>query len=128
MPFSDASFDAVIYVASVQFVEDYRRAVQRSAAVLRPRGMIVVMLLNPGSEFFKERFVDPTSYISMIRHDDLAQIENVIAEYFAFRRREYIIGVKGDETFASKDPGEAALYVIVGEKTPAAKRFMNAKS
>jgi ubiquinone/menaquinone biosynthesis C-methylase UbiE len=37
MPFPEFSFDAVIYVASIQFIEDDRKALERSAAVLRPK-------------------------------------------------------------------------------------------
>ena len=36
MSFPESSFDAVIYVASLQFVEDYRKALQKSVSVLRP--------------------------------------------------------------------------------------------
>jgi len=115
MLFPESSFDAVIYVASLQFIEDYRRALQKSTAVLRPKGKIVVMLLNPQSAFFKERSMNPDSYISMIRHKDLGQMERVIAEYYVIRT-EYILGVNGEKIFASKDPCEAALYAIVGEK------------
>jgi len=115
MPFPDHSFDAVIFVASLQFIEDYRRALQRSAAVLRPGGRIVAMLLNPESEFFKERSRNPDSYIRSIRHRDLEPIERAIAEYYTVRT-EYMLGIKGETIFSSKKPHEAALYTIVGEK------------
>ena len=36
MAFPDFSFDAIIYVASLQFIEDYRKALQRSVNVLLP--------------------------------------------------------------------------------------------
>jgi ubiquinone/menaquinone biosynthesis C-methylase UbiE len=55
MSFPDNSFDAVIYVVSLQFVDDYRRALEKSASVLRPNGKIVVMLLNPASTFSRKR-------------------------------------------------------------------------
>jgi len=46
--FPEHSFDAVIYVAALQFIEDYREALEKSVPVLRPDGRILVMLLNPG--------------------------------------------------------------------------------
>jgi len=115
MLFPESSFDAVIYVASLQFIEDYRKALQRSTAALRPQGKIIVMLLNPKSEFFKERSMNADSYMSTIRHHDLVQIESAIAESYTIRT-EYIIGVNCEKIFASNDPCEAALYAIVGEK------------
>ena len=75
LPFPPASFDAVIYVASLQFIDDYRKAMERSASVLRPAGRLIVMLLNPESEFFQSRFSDPDSYVSKVRHTDLQAIE-----------------------------------------------------
>lgn len=115
MSFPESSFDAVIYVVSLQFIEDYRKALERSTAVLRPGGKIIVMLLNPRSEFVQERSKNLDSYMSMIRHRDLNPIERAIAEHYTIRT-EYVLGVKGEQIFASKDPSEAALYVIVGEK------------
>jgi len=85
MPFPDSSFDAVVYVVSLQFVDDHRKAMKKSAAVLRPGGMIVVMLLNPESEFFKRKLLDPNSYVRRIRHTDLREIEDVIAEDYGIR-------------------------------------------
>jgi len=115
MPFPESSFDAVIFVASLQFIDDYRKAIQKSAAVLRPGGTVIVMLLNPQSDFYKERVKNPSSYMSLIRHTDLEQIERVIAECYAIRT-EYILGVTGEKIFASKDPRKTALYTITGTK------------
>ena len=46
MDFSESSFDAVIYVASLQFIEEYKQAVKETTRVLRPGGKGLVMLLN----------------------------------------------------------------------------------
>lgn len=115
MPFAESSFDAVIYVASLQFIEDYLKALQRTLSVLRPKGRIIVMLLNPESDFFKERLLEPDSYVNLIRHTDLNSIENVIKEFYT-AQTEYILGVKGENIFKSKNPSEAAIYVVVGRK------------
>ena len=115
MPFPESSFDAVIYVASLQFIKDYREALENTARVLRPAGKLIVMLLNPESVFFKEKFRDPGSYVSRIRHTDLGTIENVIAGKFKVRT-EYFLGVKGNAVFESHKPAESVLYNIVGER------------
>jgi ubiquinone/menaquinone biosynthesis C-methylase UbiE len=115
MSFPGSSFDAVIYVASLQFVEDYRKALEKSAAVLRPNGKILVMLLNPQSTFFKDRSRDPGSYVSKIRHTDLKAMEDVITERFAVRT-EYFLGVKDNKVFESTNAADAALYIILGKK------------
>jgi len=115
MPFSDASFDAVIYVVSLQFIEDYKKALQRSVNVLRPESKIIVMLLNPESGFFKNMRLEPDSYVNFIRNTNLNEIENFMAELFSIQT-EYFLGINGEEIFESKDPRKAALYVITGRK------------
>jgi len=115
MSFAKSSFDAVIYVASLQFIEDYQKALQRSFAVLKSKGKIIVMLLNPQSDFFKKRRLEPDSYINLIRHTNLNEMEKVIEELFTVQT-EYILGVRGENIFESKAPNEAALYVIIGKK------------
>ena len=73
------------------------------------------MLLNPESGFFKDRLLEPDSYVNLIRHTDLNQIENVIAENYTIKT-EYALGVSGENIFESKKQSEAALYIITGEK------------
>ena len=115
MSFTESSFDAVIYVASIQFIEGYKEAVKRTARVLRPGGKLLAMLLNPQSRFFKEKTANPTSYINKIKHTNLKDIEKAIAEYF-FIKTEYFLGIKGARVFQSQDSNVASLYVIKGKK------------
>jgi len=113
MDFAGSCFDAVIYVASLQFVERYTEALRRTARVLRPGGKVLIMLLNPQSQFFKERIKNPASYINKIRHTGLREIEQAVAEHFCVET-EYFLGIRGTKIFQSEDPGLAALYVISG--------------
>jgi ubiquinone/menaquinone biosynthesis C-methylase UbiE len=115
MDFADSCFDAIIYVASLQFIEKYKGAIKQTARVLRPKGKILVMLLNPASEFFKEKATDPPSYVNKIKHTNLKEITRTIAEYFTIQT-EYFLGIKRREIFQSRDPNLAALYVVKGKK------------
>jgi SAM-dependent methyltransferase len=115
MVFPESCFDAVIYVASVQFIEKYEQAVKETARVLRGHGKLLVMLLNPESEFFKEKTRNPASYVNKIRHIDLDDIERTIAEYFSIQT-EYFLGIKCAEIFQTRDHNLAGLYVIKGKK------------
>jgi SAM-dependent methyltransferase len=120
MDFPASSFDAVIYVASLQFIEDYRKAIEKTAHVLRPNGKVIVMLLNPESAFFKERVRNPASYVTRIRHTNLPEIEAAIADCFCVET-EYFLGVRGGEVFTSHDPAVAALFIIRGVRKPMGK-------
>ena len=115
MDFTESSFDAVIYVASIQFIERYKEAIKQSARVLRSGGKLLIMLLNPESEFFKEKASNPASYINKIKHTNLAEIERMIAEHF-FVQSEYFLGIRKTKTFQSRHPDLAALYIIKGKK------------
>ena len=118
MAFSDSCFDAVICIASIQFIEKYKQAIKETARVLKRGGKLLVMLLNPDSEFFKEKSENPDSYIKKIKHTDLKEIEKTIAEYFSVRT-EYFLGINGAEIFQSRDPNLAGLYIIKGKKKQA---------
>jgi len=113
----ESSFDAVIYIVSLQFIEDYRKALEKTALVLRPGGRIIVMLLNAESTFFKDKMSDPDSYVRKIRHTDLQAIEKTMAEHFQVHA-EYCMGIRKGELFESQDPIWAALYIITGTKPP----------
>jgi len=115
MPLPKCSFDAVIYVASLQFVEDYERAIKETVRVLRPGGRLIAMLLNPESDFFKAKSADAGSYVRNIRHTGLKQIEGVIAEDFDLQT-EFFLGIAGDTVFEGRDPADAALYIIRGAR------------
>jgi ubiquinone/menaquinone biosynthesis C-methylase UbiE len=115
MDFASRSFDAVIYVASIQFIEKYKEAIKQSARVLRSGGKLLIMLLNPESEFFKEKTQNPDSYINKIKHINLREIEGAVAKYFSVKT-EYFLGIKGTEIFQSRDSNLASLYIIKGTK------------
>jgi ubiquinone/menaquinone biosynthesis C-methylase UbiE len=115
MDFKESSFDGVIYIASLQFIENYKQAVKRTARVIRHNGKLLIMLLNPQSQFFKEKINNPASYVNKIKYTDIKEIERTIAEYFSVKT-EYFLGIKGREIFESQNPASASLYVIKGKK------------
>jgi len=115
MELADCSFDTVIYVASMQFIENYKQAVKETARVLKTNGKFLAMLLNPDSEFFKERFKNPDSYISRIKHTDLRQIGKSVTEFFSVET-EYFLGIQKERIFESNSCDSASLYVIKGIK------------
>jgi ubiquinone/menaquinone biosynthesis C-methylase UbiE len=113
MNFRESSFDAAIFVASLQFIEDYKKAIRKTARALRPNGRLIVMLLNPDSAFFKERIRKADSYVRKVRHINLNEIEQDIAELF-HTETEYFLGIRGENIFDCNVSAEAALYIIKG--------------
>lgn len=115
MDFDDESFDAAIYVASLQFIQDYKKAIQETKRVLKPKGKLLIMMLNPESEYFKEKTKRKTSYLNKIKHKDLKTIEEFISKHFSIET-EYFLGIKGRKIFDSNNPKLASLYVIKAKK------------
>lgn len=116
MNIPDSSFDAAICVSSLQFIEDYEKAICETARVLRPNGKILVMLLNPESGFFKEKMEQRGSYVRQIKHLNIAEIEKEIFNYFEPVKKEYYLGIREREVFPSDDPNSSCLYIIQGKK------------
>src|SRR3989344_1856120 len=114
--FNNSSFDAVFYVATLDFVTDYQRAIQEAWRVTKPNGKLLVMMLNPKSEYFYEHMQKEGSYFRKIKHTDLRKMRNYISQYYQITNAEYFLGVKGQQTFDSHNKRLASLYVIVGKK------------
>jgi ubiquinone/menaquinone biosynthesis C-methylase UbiE len=111
MPLADANFDVVLFIASLQFIENYRQALSETRRVLRPGGRVIAMLLNPASAFYKRNQAEPNSYMHWIRHTDLHKLEAAVAEGFEIQG-EFFLGIADDRIFPSRDPETSALYVV----------------
>ena len=115
LPFSDSSFDAVFFVTSLEFLDDYQTAIDEAARVLEPKGRLVVMMLNTLSRYFESHARRKASYFRRIKHRDIAEIERCISNSF-LAKGEYIMGIDGARIFESSEEEWAALYVITGTK------------
>ena len=115
MPFPDASFDVALFVASLQFIDDYSAALKRASVVLRPGGRLIAMLINPASKFFKTRYASEDSYVRKLKHTDMDLIEHAVSACFQ-AKGEYFLGIDGDNLFKCDDPALSALYILNGVK------------
>lgn len=115
LSFLEGSFDAVFAVTTLEFLENYKKAVDGVVRVLKPKGKLVVMMLNPESEYFKAHLRKVDSYFRMVKHTNLKEIESYISKFFA-ATGEYFLGIRGQEVFDTRDKNLAALYVVKGVK------------
>jgi ubiquinone/menaquinone biosynthesis C-methylase UbiE len=114
LDFTNQSFDAVFMVATLEFVENYKKAVEEATRVLAPKGKLVVMMLNPESEYFKSHASKENSYFRRIRHTNLKNVKNYISKFFD-AGEEYFLEIKSQEVFATNKKS-SALYVAKGIK------------
>ncbi|MBN1157340.1 methyltransferase domain-containing protein, partial [Candidatus Woesearchaeota archaeon] len=114
--FDSGKFDAVIFVASLQFIDDYSRALQETARVLKPNGKLLAMLLNPKSEFFREKMKQLDSYIRKIKHPYVFPIYRSVQKIFCDVRKEHYLGIQHNRFFKCRNTRLATLCIIKGKK------------
>ena len=113
LPFPDKTFDVVLYIASLQFVDSIKDALEQTARVLKPKGKLLALLLNPNSTFIQERYGNQSSYVSTIKHPVLADVLQCIQQRFSYSG-EYYLGIDADNQLntTSQDPANTALYIV----------------
>jgi ubiquinone/menaquinone biosynthesis C-methylase UbiE len=116
LDFDDATFDGVFYVATLEFIADYKKAVREAWRVTRQGGKLLVLMLNPESQYFREQSEDKDSYFRRVLHRDVGEIRDCISELYAIVKEEYILGIRGTEVFETHDKNFAAMYAVVGRK------------
>jgi len=115
LPFGEKSFDGTLYLTSLEFLSDYKKALEGASRVLKEKGRLLIMLLNPESEYFKSHMVKEDSYFNRMKHRNLDEIKEFASGYFSVES-EYFLGIKGEEIFPTQDRRYASLYVIKGQK------------
>ncbi|MCP8305202.1 MAG: class I SAM-dependent methyltransferase, partial [archaeon] len=115
LPFTNSSFDGAFCVTSLEFIEDYKRAVDEAVRVLKPNSNLVVMILNPESGYFKSRSQKEGSYFRRMKHRNLREIRDYLAKFFQVEEH-YFLGIYGERVFDTEGRRYASLFVIKGAK------------
>ena len=55
LPFEDASFDTVTFVASLNHIPEREKALKDACRVLKPRGLLLITLLDPAIGFVRHK-------------------------------------------------------------------------
>lgn len=116
LPFPSGSFDGVIFVASLEFMTLTAPALEQAYAVLKADGRLILMMLNPLSEFYQRRIRRMDSYFRRIVCEDPLRIAADAGRLVALRQ-SYVLAIEGEEVFPGPAaPDTAALLVVEGEK------------
>ena len=115
LPFPAASFDAVVFVASLEFMEDYLGAIDKATELLRSQGQLVILFLNFHSAYYQKKLQSPNSYVRHIAHKDLQPLKTAIAAIYDVETA-YILGEKDGDLFESREPDECLLLCIHGTR------------
>ena len=116
LEFEDSSFDAVFYVTTLEFITNYKRAIREARRVTRTNGKLLVIMLNPESQYFKEQRDFKDSYFRNVKHINVQEIKDYISEFYRVTKEECFLGITGEEIFETSDKKFASLYAVVGIK------------
>ena len=111
LPFKDNSFDCLMYITSLEFINNYKSAIDEAVRVLSRDGKIIVLMLNPESEYFKER-IDKEGYIKENIKHNAYKIKEYLSKRFNVKE-EYMLGIRGDEIFNTNDKRYASIYSLI---------------
>jgi ubiquinone/menaquinone biosynthesis C-methylase UbiE len=114
--FKDSTFDAVFAVTTLEFIDNYQKVIEEMARVTKPCGKVLVMMLNPKSEYFREKVEKPDAYFRRIKHTNPREVRNYISRFYSVIEEEKFLGIKGQHIFDTNDERYAGLYVVVGIK------------
>jgi ubiquinone/menaquinone biosynthesis C-methylase UbiE len=88
LKFEDSTFDAVFTVTTLEFLNNYKKAVKEIARVTKRYGKFLVMMLNPKSEYFKEELKKPGDYFRRITHTNLQEIRDYTSLFYTITKEE----------------------------------------
>jgi len=117
LEFEDGNFDAVFFVTSLEFIPSIKKAIKETYRVLQSNGLLLILMLNPNSRYFKEKYSNKNSYTRKnIKHTNINKIQKNISQYFKIKNKEYFLGITEQEIVDTDDQDIASLFVLEGEK------------
>ena len=112
LPFHNERFDAIIFITSLEFINDYKKAIKEGARVLRKKGIFIALMLNTNSKYFEGRYKKGGYITKNIRHIDIKKIEKYAKKFFDLSH-EYFLCIDMKEECKNK---EKVIYAIKGTK------------
>jgi len=116
LKFEDNSFDAVLYITSLEFIQSIQKAIKEAYRVLQSKGLLLVLMLNPKSRYFQEKYKNNSYIRKNIKRTNINKIQKVISRYFNIKNEEYFLGINEQDIVDTDDQSIASLYVLKGEK------------
>lgn len=117
LKFEDSSFDAVLYVTSLEFIQSVQKAIKEAYRVLQSKGLLLVLMLNPKSRYFQEKYNTNNSYTRKnIKNTNINKIQKIISRYFNIKNEGYFLGITKQDVVDTDDQSIASLYFLKGEK------------
>jgi ubiquinone/menaquinone biosynthesis C-methylase UbiE len=113
LPVRTDAVDAVVFVATLEFISEVDVVLQEATRVLRPGGRIVALILNTRSEYVQSNLQRDGSYFQQMVHRDSEALADRVLDTVD-GTQEYFLGIADETVVESSDPTTAAITAIVG--------------
>lgn len=116
LPIRTDAVDAVVFVATLEFIAEVDEALEEAIRVLRSNGTVVALILNTQSEYVQSNLQRGGSYFQqMVHRDSGAVVERLLTSIDG--TQEYFLGIDDETVVESSDPTTAAVTAVVGSPT-----------
>ena len=117
LPIRTDAVDAVVAVATLEFIPRIDAVLEDVTRVLRPDGTFVGLLLNTRSAYVQADLQRDGSYFQQLVHRDTDELIDRIRDHVD-GTTEYVLGIEDESVVESSDPSTAAVTAIVGTPSP----------
>jgi len=87
LPFIDDSLDGIAFITSLEFIKDYKKALEEAKRVLKKDGRMVAIVLNTSSSYFQEMYEKGGYVKKHIKNMDVDKIEEYMRNLFHVKRK-----------------------------------------
>lgn len=120
LPVRTDAVDAVVFVATLEFISEIDAVLEEATRVLRPDGTLLAVLLNTRSEYVQSNLQRDGSYFQrMVHRDSEALADRVLNTVEG--TQDYFLGIAEETVVESSDPTTAAVTAVVGPPNRSSK-------
>jgi ubiquinone/menaquinone biosynthesis C-methylase UbiE len=113
LPIGTAAVDAIVFVATLEFIQDIDTVLSEAARVLTSDGTFLALMLNTQSEYVKANLTREGSYFQQMVHRDSEELTATVLGAID-GSQEYFLGIEDVTVFESREPSTAAMTAVVG--------------
>lgn len=113
LPIATGAIDAVVFVATLEFLPELDAALSEAVRVLDSGGTFVALVLNTRSEYVQSNLEREGSYFQRMVHRDSEDLAATLLDVVD-GTQEYLLGIEDDTVVERSDPATAAITAIVG--------------
>jgi ubiquinone/menaquinone biosynthesis C-methylase UbiE len=113
LPVRTDAVDAVVFVATLEFISEIDAVLKETTRVLRSGGRIVALILNTRSRYVQSNLRRDGSYFQQMVHRDSEALADRVLNTID-GTQEYFLGIVDETVVESSDPTTAAITAVVG--------------